>query len=137
MTMTPAGISEAGRAATPVSVRAGFLEVAGQLQRQQQENEQLCQQLTAQATELAELRERIGLNSRNSSKPPSSDAQGFQPPVRRKGSDRKRGGQQGHPGPGPELLPLESCDAIEAHHPEHCRRCGSHVQGEDPEPLRH
>ena len=137
MTIPPAGILEEDWAATPVGVRAGFLEVLGQLQRQQQENEQLRQQLTALATELADLRERIDRNSRNSSRPPSSDAQGFQPPVRRKGSGRKRGGQQGHPGTGPELLPIERCDAVEEHHPEHCRCCGTHLQGEDPEPLRH
>ncbi|MFM9100802.1 MAG: DUF6444 domain-containing protein, partial [Cyanobium sp.] len=56
---------------------------------------------------LAQLRERIGRSSRNSSKPPSSDGPGFKPPERRKGSGRKRGGQQGHPGSGPELLPIE------------------------------
>jgi transposase len=118
-------------------VRAGFLEVLAQLQRQQQENEQLHQQITTLATELASLRERIGRNSRNSSRPPSSDGPGFQPRERRKGSGRKRGGQQGHPGTGPELLPVERCDAVEEHHPEHCRRCGTHLQGEDPVPHRH
>jgi transposase len=120
-----------------VGVRVGFLEVLGQLQRQQQENEQLRVQLTALATELASLRERIGRNSRNSSKPPSSDGPGFQPPERRKGSGRKRGGQQGHPGAGPELLPIERVDEVVEHHPDACRRCGTLLQGEDPEPLRH
>jgi hypothetical protein len=98
------------------------------------ENEQLRQQLTAMATELASLRERIG---RNSSKPPTSDGPGIQPPVRRKGSGRKRDGQQGHAGTGPELLPLKRCDAVEKHHPQHCRRCGTLLQGQDPEPMRH
>jgi len=137
MTIPPAGISEEDWAATPVGVRAGFLEVLGQLQRQQQENEQLRAQLTALATELAELRERIGRNSRNSSKPPSSDGPGFQPPERRKGSGRRRGGQQGHPGSGPELLPIERVDEVVEHHPDACRRCGTLLQGEDPEPVRH
>jgi transposase len=107
------------------------------VQAQQEEIDQLRAQLTALATEVASLRERIGRNSRNSSKPPSSDGLGFQPPARRQGSGRKRGGQQGHPGAGPELLPIERCDAVEEHHPQHCRRCGTHLQGEDPEPLRH
>ena len=52
---------------------------------QQEEIEQLRAQLTALATELANLRERIGRSSRNSSKPPSSDGPGFKPPERRKG----------------------------------------------------
>ncbi|WP_158218637.1 IS66 family transposase [Synechococcus sp. 1G10] len=104
---------------------------------QQQEIEELRAQLTALATELASLRERIGRTSRNSSKPPSSDGPGFKPPERRKGSDRKRGGQQGHPGAGPELLPIERVDEVVEHHPAACRRCGQLLQGEDPEPLRH
>ena len=104
---------------------------------QQEQIELLQQQLTALATELASLRERIGRNSRNSSRPPSSDSPGFKPPARRKGSGRKRGGQQGHPGTGPELLPVERVDEVVEHHPDACRRCGTLLQGEDPEPLRH
>jgi cell division septum initiation protein DivIVA len=73
----PTGISEADWSATPVGVRAGFLELLQHGQEQQQEIEQLRAQLTALATELASLRERIGRSSRNSSKPPSSDGPGF------------------------------------------------------------
>jgi hypothetical protein len=69
-----------------------------------QENDQLLQQLTALATELANLRERIGRTSRISSQTPSSDGQGFKPLACRKAMGRKRGGQQGDPGSGPELL---------------------------------
>ncbi len=89
------------------------------------------------ATELAQLRERIGRSSRNSSKPPSTDGPGFQPPERRKGSGRKRGGQAGHPGSGPELLPIERVDVVVEHHPDACRRCGTLLRGDDPDPLRH
>ena len=137
MTTPPAGIPEADWAATPVGVKAGFLELVSQCQRQQQEIEQLRIQLTALATELASLRERIGRSSRNSSKPPSSDGPGFKPPERRKGSGRKRGGQPGHPGSGPELLPIERVNEVVEHHPQACRRCGTLLQGQDPEPLRH
>ncbi|MCH9714389.1 MAG: IS66 family transposase [Cyanobacteria bacterium] len=104
---------------------------------QQQEIEQLRSQLTALATELASLRERVGRSSRNSSKPPSSDGPGFKPPERRKGSGRKRGGQPGHPGSGPELLPIERVDEVIDHHPDTCRRCGTLLEGEDSDPLRH
>jgi len=58
------------------------------------------------------LRNQIGRSSRNSPKPPSSDGAGFKPPQRRKGSGRKRGGQPGHPGAGPELLPIERMDEM-------------------------
>jgi transposase len=133
MSTPPAGISEADWLATPASVR----ELVDQLQSLQEENDQLRLQLTALASELADLRERIGRNSRNSSKPPSSDGQGFKTPARRKGSGRQRGGQQGHPGSGPELLPVERCDAVVDHHPEACRHCGTLLQGDDPEPYRH
>ena len=97
MSTPPAGISEADWLATPSVVRSLILA-------QLRENEHLRGQHTALATELAKLQERIGRSSRNSSKPPSSDSPGFKPPERRKGSGRKRGGQPGHPGSGPELL---------------------------------
>jgi hypothetical protein len=74
-------------------------------------------------TELAHLRERIGRSSRNSSKPPSSDGRGSNPPERRNGSGRKRGGEPGHPGSGPELLPIERVAEVVEHHPQACRRC--------------
>jgi transposase len=92
---------------------------------------------TALAAELASLRERMGRNSRNSSKPPSSDSQGFKPPLKRKGSGRRRGGQPGHPGSGPELLPVERCEEFHDHLPEICRRCGNPLSGVDPAPHRH
>jgi transposase len=128
---TPAaGISEADWLSTPATVRVLILS-------QQQEIEQLRCQLTALATELASLRERVGRSSRNSSRPPSSDGPGFKPPERRKGSGRKRGGQPGHPGAGPEWLPMERVDAVVEHHPDACRRCGQRLDGVDPNPLRH
>jgi transposase len=130
MSTIPAGISEADWLATPAAVRVFILA-------QQQEIEQLRSQLTALATELAGLRERIGRSSRNSSKPPSSDGPGFKPPERRKGSGRKRGGQPGHPGSGPELLPIERVDEVVEHHPDACRRCGTLLHGEESDPLRH
>ena len=61
MDAPPAGISGADWLATPVAVRALILA-------EQEEIEQLRVQLTALATELASLRERIGRSSRNSSK---------------------------------------------------------------------
>ncbi|QPN71316.1 IS66 family transposase [Synechococcus sp. CBW1108] len=130
MSTPPAGISEADWKTWPAGARELILS-------QHEEIELLRSQLTALATELASLRERIGRSSRNSSKPPSSDGLGFKPPERRKGSGRKRGGQQGHPGSGPELLPIERVDKVVDHYPDACRRCGTLLQGDDLEPLRH
>ena len=130
MVAPPAGISEADWSSWPAGARQLILA-------QQQEIDQLRNQLTALATELASLRERIDRSSRNSSKPPSSDGPGFKPPERRKGSGRKRGGQPGHPGSGPEPLPIERVDEVVEHHPDACRRCGTLLDGEDPDPLRH
>jgi uncharacterized coiled-coil protein SlyX len=73
----PTGISEADWSATPVGVRAVILELLQHGQEQHEEIKQLRAQLTALATELASLRERIGRSSRNSSKPPSRMARGL------------------------------------------------------------
>ena len=125
-----AGIPEADWLESPASVGA-------LINAQHQEIELLRGQLTSLATELENLRERIGRSSRNSSKPPSSDGLGFKPPERRKGSGRKRDGKQGHPGSGPELLPIERVDEVVDHYPGACRRCGILLHGIDPDPLRH
>jgi Family of unknown function (DUF6444) len=53
--------------------------------------------------EIAELRERLGQNSRNSSKPPSSDPPSSQRQPRRKPKRRQRGGQGGPSGEHPQV----------------------------------
>jgi hypothetical protein len=104
MTTPPSGIAEADWQASPAGVRTLIFSQQQELQVLRQKNEDLRAQLTTLASELASLQERIGRSSRNSSKPPSSDGPGFKPPTHSKGSGRKRGGQAGHPGNGPELL---------------------------------
>ena len=71
MDAAPAGIPDAHWLATPVSVRALILAQQQEIQALRRENDELRSQLTALATELANLRERIGRSSHNSSKPPS------------------------------------------------------------------
>jgi transposase len=114
-----------------------ILALQQEIQALRRENDELRSQLTALATELGQMQERIGRSSRNSSRPPSSDGPGFKPPERRKSSGRKRGGQPGHPGSGPELLPIERVDEVVEHHPDACRRCSTLLDGEDPAPVRH
>ncbi len=74
---------------------------------------------------LAELERRLGLNSSNSGKPPSSD--GLKKPPRvsslRGPSSKKTGGQKGHPGT--TLRRRESPDATVDHYPEACTACGA------------
>lgn len=76
-------------------------------------------------------------NPRNSSLPPSTEHPHAKPPRDKKKSKKKRGGQPGHPKHERPLIPTEECSAVVALHPEACRRCGTELQGEDPEPLRH
>jgi len=81
--------------------------------------------LLAQQARIAELERRLGLNSSNSGKPPSSD--GLKKPARvrslRQASGRKPGGQQGHPGE--TLRRSETPDTIVAHYPPACAGCGA------------
>jgi hypothetical protein len=88
---------------------------------------------------IAQLEEQKGRSSRNSSKPPSSDGNGFKPSgeEKRKASGRKRGGQEGHPGASRNLLPSEQCKEVIPHVPTTCRGCGEALCGEDPDPHRH
>src|SRR5674476_573233 len=80
--------------------------------------------LVAQEARIAELERRLGLNSSNSGKPPSSD--GLKKPVRvsslREPSGKKTGGQKGHPGE--TLRRVETPDATVDHFPETCATCG-------------
>ena len=72
--------------------------------------------------ENAKLKEQLNKNSRNSSKPPSSD--GYSKPAPqslRKPSGKKPGGQQNHPGSGLSLL--KSPDETVVHQPKACAQC--------------
>ncbi len=58
--------------------------------------------------EIAELKERLGQNSSNSSKPPSTDPPSSKPkPASEPKSRNKRGGQPGHQGKARSLKPVE------------------------------
>ena len=80
--------------------------------------------VTIQAQVLAmmtELKEKLNQNSRNSSKPPSTD--GYEKPAPkslRKKSGKKAGGQTGHKG---HSIVLDKPDRIERIYPEHCKNC--------------
>ena len=86
--------------------------------------DELIALLLAQEARIAELERRLGLNSSNSGKPPSSD--GLKKPRRvsslREPSGKKTGGQKGHPGE--TLCRVEKPDATMDHYPETCAACG-------------
>lgn len=88
-------------------------------------------------TEVAALRERLGQNSANSSRPPSSDPPQSNRRSRREGSGKKRGAQVGHPGAGRPLKSVAEVDRLVDLRPLRCRRCGRRLAGDDPEPARH
>jgi hypothetical protein len=80
------------------------------------------------AEENAQLRARLGQNSRNSSKPPSSDglAKPASKSLRRK-SGRRPGGQAGHRGA--TLNAVADPDRRVRHEPGPCSGCGSSLHG--------
>lgn len=79
--------------------------------------------------EVAELRRQLGRNSRNSSKPPSSDSPFVKPAPKslRRKSGRKPGGQQGHPGS--TLAQVDDPDETLRHEPGPCQGCGEDLAG--------
>ena len=85
--------------------------------------------------EVAELRVRLAGNSRNSSRPPSSDGLS-KPPVDpqkrglRRRSGRRPGGQEGHEGA--RLEPVAVPDERVEHRPEHCEGCGGDLASAEP-----
>lgn len=124
--------------AVPVSVwdgmndeaRAFVVVLVRQVEQLTQRNEQLTQRVD-------ELERRLGLNSGNSSLPPSTDRPGEKPQrTPRRSSGKKRGGQPGHPKAERALIPTDQCDHVVHHRPDACAHCGAVLVGEDPEPAR-
>jgi transposase len=90
------------------------------------ENALLREMVATLQARIAELERQLGLNSRNSGKPPSSD--GLKRPPRRtqslrEASRKKPGGQKGHPGE--TLRQVTEPDATIDHYPVVCTQCDS------------
>ena len=89
-------------------------------------------------TIIADLRAQLGQNSRNSSKPPSSDRGEARQKRPKKGpSGRRRGGQHGHRRSMRELVPLDQVDQVKDVIPPRCRHCEAALRGRDNHPQRH
>jgi transposase len=92
------------------------------------ENTTLRTQNAALEADNTALRARLATNSRNSSKPPSSDGPGTKPHPKsqRRQSGRKPGGQPGHVGRTLHLV--DTPDEVQVHAPSHCRACGQSLE---------
>ncbi len=116
------GIAQTDQSQTPSTVRVTLRLLISMVAS-------LELKLEAQAKEIAELKERLRLNSQNSSKPPSSDGPGDKGGKRRNRgtSRRKRGGQKGRRGSGRRLVPVEDVDAVIPCPPKERCDCGREV----------
>ena len=98
----------------------------------------LRQQLVHRDELLAVLRERLKLDSKNSSKPPSSDGPGSGGSrAQRRTSERKRGAQKGHKGSWRALLDESQVDHVFECKPVQVCDCGAAVVVLADEPVRH
>jgi transposase len=105
----------------------------------------VCAELVALRAENAQLRARVqelemrlGQNSTNSSRPPSSDPPETPPRPSAPPTGRQRGGQPGHRPHQRAIVPMEAVDQIVAHWPPHCRGCQAPLAPEAVgEPVRH
>ena len=81
---------------------------------------------------IAELEAHKNQNSRNSSRPPSTD-QYTRPQSQRKKGTRSPGGQKGHKGN--TLTPVENPDKVEVHTVHTCTGCGASLESVTPENI--
>lgn len=88
----------------------------------------LQEQLDRQARQIARLEERLGLDSHNSSKPPSSDLPGS--PGKKSRAERraeKRATPKKRSGGGSTLKRVETPDEVVVHSPDACMGCGKDI----------
>jgi hypothetical protein len=92
---------------------------------------ELLERIAQLEAENAEMRRRLGMDSSNSDKPPSSD--GYQKktvkPGLPKDKERAKGGQEGHKGA--TLKRVEKPEHVQVHIPEQCQCCGRHFRPEE------
>jgi len=97
------------------------------------ENAALREQVQALLAEVRALKGQLATDSRDSSKPPSSDgpeARGRRTKSRRQKSGKQRGGQPGHPGHRVALVATP--DAVEVHRPVQCGGCHQGLSSDAP-----
>jgi len=94
------------------------------LAEQSKQIEALVLQVEAQAKQIKALEEKLNTNSRNSSRPPSTD-QGSG--KKKTGSGKKAGGQPGHAGRGRTFFSEEQVDQTHLLYPDRQCECGGKV----------
>lgn len=133
---------------TPQAVRSSLLALHHQVRLMnirfsayEQQIAELRQQVATVddlKAEIAELRERLGQNSTNSSRPPSSDPPfSKQKPESEPEGRKKRGAQPGHPGRARTFKPVAEVDHLVELRPPSCAHCGRCLRGDDEAPERH
>lgn len=109
----------------PSDIQQILLEIAqlrAEVVHLREENQALRKENKALRKENQELKEKLNINSSNSSTPPSQDPHRGKPPKASKG--RKRGGQPGHPGHSRKLFPLDQVQKVIEILPKSCPTCG-------------
>jgi transposase len=132
---------------TPVSVQKAFsalhhelllLELRSQAyDRQLTDLRHQVAQIDDLKAELAELRERVGQNSNNSSKPPLTDPPHSPQKNSNEATGRGRGKQRGHKGFGRKLKSIEQINHVIDLGPLRCKSCDHLLMGGDAHPARH
>lgn len=92
----------------------------------------LSEQVAILNDRIAQLEVRLGQDSWNSSRPPSSDGPQVKRGVPRPPSGRHRGGQKGYPRQERVIIPSE---AIVDHKPSRCGQYDTPLSGEDPDQV--
>ena len=102
--------------------RPSYAELAALVRVQQEQIAAQARQIELLVARVAELERRLGLNSRNSSKPPASDGLAKPPPRSLRGRSGRGPGKQ--PGaPGAALSQVDDPDEVVEHRPAACGRC--------------
>jgi transposase len=127
--MTPAEDAARTAPSHEAATLTALAEENGQLRA---ENAALQETIAVLLARVAELERRLGLNSSNSGRPPSSD--GLHKPKReprtrslRERSGKPPGGQTGHKGE--TLRQVDAPGDTVEHYPEACSACGSALSG--------
>jgi transposase/uncharacterized coiled-coil protein SlyX len=94
--------------------------------------QQQAMQIAALTERVKQLENQINTNSRNSSKPPSSDGL-TKPKSLRQKTGKKSGAQKGHPGHTLEMV--DHPDKVELHQVTHCQTCGICLADQAPDSV--